>query len=483
MLIGTGVLVSSTSNPIQASEAYRAPVALESAYATQTSFSATQTPFSVTQTPFSITQTPLSATQTPYVAEPLFAAATSPGRDYPWPSIVRKRFITINHALLTSTNRFTLNMFSDTSLTAVLEQRQDRREALGPAAGDGFIWRGHIENVEQSQVTLVVGDDTVVGNIYLPDVSNHYHIGYAGDGTSDVYAVYEIDHHQIPRGQGLIPEELNPFSSNEVPDPPPALCTGCSTAIGYLVLYTPAAKAWIGGQKHLENAVALGVDYANIAYTNSNINQQLSLNNIREIDYVEFYSTVPPNVGYFPRIDLDRLTFPNDGWMDIVHHEEGSYERGWRQIDRADLVSLVEHAKFGGLGWIFADEDPAWGFNNFDIDALSQGGGILAHELGHNMGCGHARHNGTGGYRTWSWGYGDITGRFHDIMAYDCPTGAGGPCPQIQQFSNPDVLYCPCTGPDCPQVCLPTGIPYQEPDSADCARTFTETGPIISNWR
>ena len=52
-----------------------------------------------------------------------------------------------------------LNLFDDTSFAAV----PDRIEVTGPGR---FAWTGHLEGVELSEVTLVVADRVLAGNIY-----------------------------------------------------------------------------------------------------------------------------------------------------------------------------------------------------------------------------------------------------------------------------------------------------------------------------
>lgn len=113
------------------------------------------------------------------------------------PIIVRARFVDINFDLLTRAegppgSQFSggdvlrLNLFEDTSFTAVL----DRVESRPPNA---FTWVGHIEGVAHSQVTLAVEDEVMSGNITLP--KTFYQVRYAGNG---VHAIYQIDQSAFP---------------------------------------------------------------------------------------------------------------------------------------------------------------------------------------------------------------------------------------------------------------------------------------------
>jgi hypothetical protein len=147
--------------------------------------------------------TPVPATPTPQItatagtAPDLFVDSPDPGREVLWPGAIRSRFVLIDPNLLTNANRLRLNLFNDTEFTAVLDSRQSRVDAFGPAAGPGFIWQGHIEGILSSQVTLVSGISSVAGNIFLP-VGYDYILRYAGDGANGIHGVYGVDSSLIP---------------------------------------------------------------------------------------------------------------------------------------------------------------------------------------------------------------------------------------------------------------------------------------------
>jgi hypothetical protein len=79
-----------------------------------------------------------------------------------------------------------LNLFEDAVFRAVLDQREHR-------SGDSFTWIGHVEGIENSQVTLVVEHGVVSGNIRVDQ--GFYQIRYAGEGT---HVVYQIDPNAFP---------------------------------------------------------------------------------------------------------------------------------------------------------------------------------------------------------------------------------------------------------------------------------------------
>jgi hypothetical protein len=120
------------------------------------------------------------------------------------PRIVRYRFVSVEFDLLSapvpveknaSRRRIViLNLFDDSSFNAVL----DRREAR---SNKSYTWFGRIEGVENSQVTLVVEDGVLVGNINVRDAM--YQIRYAG---KNVHVVYQIDPRTFPAdSEPLIP--------------------------------------------------------------------------------------------------------------------------------------------------------------------------------------------------------------------------------------------------------------------------------------
>ena len=89
-----------------------------------------------------------------------------------------------------------------------------------------------------------------------------------------------------------------------------------------------------------------------------------------------------------------------------------------------------------------------------------------AHEIGHLLGSQHERRisDGSGAY-SYSYGYYGI--RFHTIMSY-------GDEPEVTVFSNPDLIA--CRGGPC-------GLPEGDPESADNARSFTQTRFMLAGYQ
>jgi hypothetical protein len=112
------------------------------------------------------------------------------------PEIVRARHVTILFDLLggdTVTGsdfkpggRLTLNLFEDTLFVAVLE----RVDVVSPGS---VSWIGHLQDVEGSRVTLVVGDEVLIGDITFP--GSMYRVRYIRDG---IHVIQEIDPSTFP---------------------------------------------------------------------------------------------------------------------------------------------------------------------------------------------------------------------------------------------------------------------------------------------
>jgi hypothetical protein len=107
--------------------------------------------------------------------------------------MIRYRFVTVNLEIITgvrksnqSSRSLELNLFDDAIFRAVLDRREVRSETSA-------VWLGHIEGVENSQVTLAVEGGIMAGNIRIRQ--NLYQVRYAGEGT---HVLYQIDSTAFP---------------------------------------------------------------------------------------------------------------------------------------------------------------------------------------------------------------------------------------------------------------------------------------------
>ena len=113
------------------------------------------------------------------------------------PRVTRRRFVRVEFDLLYGTDdpsepkaanrgHFLLNLFDDATFKAVLNRREVRSDK-------SFTWFGRVEEIEDSQITLVVEDSVLVGNVRVHDAS--YQVRYIGEG---VHVVNHIDPRTFP---------------------------------------------------------------------------------------------------------------------------------------------------------------------------------------------------------------------------------------------------------------------------------------------
>jgi peptidyl-Asp metalloendopeptidase len=347
-----------------------------------------------------------------------------------------------------------LNLFPDRAYTAWVRQTEITRN-------QEIIWQGGLEGTPGSEVTLVMKNGLLVGNVSFP--GGRFQIRFLGDG---IHRIREVDPGGYPKERDPIPiltggdlaetvlekNELSaPFQKLFLPlvlKPP---------VVDVMVGYTQAVRAAAGGTSAINALITLAVSETNTGFDHSGVAQRINLVHTVEVSYSEAFFDWDST--------LDRLQGTNDGFMDQVHPLRDAY--------RADLVVLLVNDKeFCGEGYIM--ETPAksfasWGFSLVNWECAT-GNYSLAHEMGHNMGCEHDRANaeGTGSY-PYSFGYQAPDQSFRTIMAYDCPLG----CPRINHWSNPEVFY---NG-------RPTGVVFNSPVSADNRRSLNNTAPFVGNFR
>ena len=344
-----------------------------------------------------------------------------------------------------------LNLFADVSLRASSE-RIDWRP------GGDYTWYGPIEGTEQGQAILVVQGGDAAGNITLPGAS--YQIRPLGDG---VHLIREIDPSAFP-DEG--PPERPPLPLERGSTSRDAQGAGDDgSVIDVLVAYTENAA---NASASILAEIQLAIDETNASYANSQIDQRVNLVGTYQVSYTEEGNLVT---------DLAYLTGDSEGRMDEVHTI--------RDETCADLVSLwVEHDPWWcGYAWLMEEISSSfapWGFSVVRRDCAT-GTFTFGHELGHNMGAHHDRYvapeDGALAY-SHGWvnprGWVDPAVRWRTIMAYNqrCSDSGFG-CTRIPYWSNPEITY----GTD------PTGVAWDDPNSADNARTLNATAFAVANLR
>ena len=380
------------------------------------------------------------------------------------PTVIRKRVVKVNFDLLTRSPNpselaadtaevLTLNLFDDVELTAVL----DRIETTIP---EFFSWIGHIEEVADSKVVLIVGEGLVQGSITMPDAL--YKISSVGNGR---HAIFEID-------QTGFPPELDPIPvAPEKTDPDPekkrvafdAISADDGSAIDVMVFFTTAARIAAGGKEQITAQILEAYQGTNEGYRISGVAHSLRL-----IDPYAYDPEVDYSESNFDwSATITRLRNAGDKQMDRVHELRDQY--------KADVVVLFVEGDDLYCGMSYSMETLDNSFESFAFSVISRKCASInhsfAHELGHVMGSQHDHANAEiDGVFDYSHGYQAPDRSFRTIMAYQCPGG----CPRINQWSNPEIAY---DG-------QPTGIGYTDSvAAADNRRSLNRTRFTVANFR
>jgi hypothetical protein len=148
--------------------------------------------------------------------------------------------------------------------------------------------------------------------------------------------------------------------------------------IDIMFVYTPAAVTEAGNLANLQDAMAIAVTESNDAHSNTDTGVAFRLVHSVQTEYTESGDESLSD-------ELTRVTDTSDGFMDEIHAIRDSY--------KADFVQLICNENGGGgIAWELnaSGGSPSYGFSAANYASLT---GVLtpAHEMGHNMGCGHAK--------------------------------------------------------------------------------------------
>jgi hypothetical protein len=337
--------------------------------------------------------------------------------------------------------RLVLEVFDDVTLAGVI----DRRRAQSPQR---FTLSGRIEGAVTGSFSLAVNREALAGVIRLHD-GRAFRIRR---GPGGLHVVEQLDLERLP--VCTIEDNL----------PAPLAGGGGSggggedcddgSVIDVLVVYTPEAELQAGGVSAMEAEVDLMIEGMNVAFVNSQVGLQANLVFTWRIDIAD------------SNVTLGRLTDPADGYMDGVHTLRDAYG--------ADQVALVRSGG-GGVANGLWNLDPESEATAFCINGLSSApNAVVAHEIGHNLGCCHAVGDGGGcppgggllfPYSNGHRFTGDSGTLWRTVMAYS-------PGIRIDHYSHPFILF---DGE-------PTGIGNELP-GANNALTIIQSKLTVSNWR
>ncbi|MCG8408012.1 MAG: hypothetical protein MI923_22670 [Phycisphaerales bacterium] len=358
-------------------------------------------------------------------------------------AVIRSRLIHAAPAVLSEMKQgqsFVMDLFDDLSVVGIVQQRRER-------SAERFTLSGRIGTAAGGSFLLAVNREAMAGTILMGELGT-YRIRCHGPGLFVLQ--------QIAPGKLLEcmtePDRFDAYSNKPAAGASRGNCDDGSV-IDVLVVYTQAARIQAGGVPAMEAEIDLQVAFNNTAYANSLINTRLNL--------VFAWQLGPEH----DDLRLDEMTDPNDGIADGIHTLRDAYG--------ADQVALFVDG-FAGVANGLRNLDPESEATAFCVNGLDVSPIVLAHEIGHNMGCCHALGQGGGcpneggllfPFSNGHIGTGDSGNAFGTIMATVV----------LEHFSNPNVLF---DG-------QPTGIPEgaMGHPGADNARTINLSAFTVSNWR
>jgi hypothetical protein len=189
-----------------------------------------------------------------------------------------------------------------------------------------------------------------------------------------------------------------------------------------LFIYSAAARIKAGGTTQIENKILQAISEGNQVLGNSQISASVQYVRIQEVEYTEPSS-------------LSQCLLDVSSTSTTI----GQTAAALRNQYSADMVTFVadcpEEGTAAGIGYQPSQNAPEYFFTACKVDFLA-GSYTWIHEIGHNLGAGHAPGDAGASSTGYNHGYRfKCFGQdFRTIMAY-------APGSRIPYFSNPNVLF------------------------------------------
>lgn len=332
-----------------------------------------------------------------------------------------------------------LNLFPDRTFVAHFDRFE--RDASDVSA---FVAYAKLDGDAESSAICAVRGDMLMASVRTG--RELYKLTFAGSGLTRIAA---IDESRFPTcatsARHAVVSAGAPAGGQYSANPNPT--------IDVMVVYTPLARANIGGTPAMEALCDLAVAESNQAYQNSQVTQRLRLVHTAEL-------TGYNENGDF-NTELNRLTDPGDGQFDYVH--------GLRDQYGADeVVMIVDGTQYCGIAWLMTVLGHAFEDHAFAVVSKQCATGYysFAHELGHNMASHHDHANAGPALYPYSYGYRTPSGNWRTVMAY-------APGTRIQYFSNPNVSF----------QGEALGVPAGQPGEAENWKSLNNTATTVAQWR